>query len=547
MTTNYAQHFNPRRTPQSEQADGRQAENNAGGWSFTVDRWKRLERFVVLGSEGSYYAGERTLTRENALAVLECLNEDGPRAVKVIADISDAGRAPKNDPAVFALALAASHSSPTARAAALAALPRVCRIGTHLFQFVEAVDKFRGWGRGLQRGVGAWYLSRTPEQLAFQVAKYGQRGGWSHRDVLRLVHPAQTAELAPLFRYIVAGLAGGGERAVVSKKTGRVREYPDVGKLPPFLEAFEELKHADESRTIQLIGEHGFTHEMIDSRHKNSAAVWEALLPKMPLHALVRNLAKMTAVGLLAPMSAAIPTVTEKLANEDAIRKARLHPVALLSALKVYGQGHGEKGSLTWSPVPQVIDALNGGFYKAFDAIEPSGKRVLLALDVSDSMTWPSSVIPGLNITAREASACMAMVTARSEKNWHVVGFSGGLVDIPITPSQRLDDVVQTIRRMQANYTDCALPMLWASRGNVGVDVFQVYTDNETNGSSMHPHQALKAYRDKSGIRDAKLAVIACVSNSFTIADPSDPNMLDFCGFDSAAPAVLAQFAKGAI
>ena len=58
----------------------------------------------------------------------------------------------------------------------------------------------------------------------------------------------------------------------------------------------------------------------------------------------------------------------------------------------------------------------------------------------------------------------------------------------------------------------------------------------------MHPYQALRAYREKMGIA-AKLAVVGMTATKFTIADPHDAGMMDFVGFDSAAPAVLASFA----
>ena len=100
--------FNTRKTPQSAPIPGTsQVANSAGGFAFAVDDWTRLDRFLILGSEGgSYYATERTLTRDNAQAVLRCLQLDGRRVVDRIVDISDRGRAPKNDPALFALALA---------------------------------------------------------------------------------------------------------------------------------------------------------------------------------------------------------------------------------------------------------------------------------------------------------------------------------------------------------------------------------------------------------------------------------------------------------
>ena len=122
--------------------------NSAGGYAWAVDDWARLRRFLILGSEGgSYYAGEWKLTRENAEAVERCLAADGARTVATIVAISEAGRAPKNDPAVFALAMAAGAGDEATRKAALAALPRVCRTATHLFQFATFVEGFRGWGR----------------------------------------------------------------------------------------------------------------------------------------------------------------------------------------------------------------------------------------------------------------------------------------------------------------------------------------------------------------------------------------------------------------
>src|SRR5206468_5756068 len=76
------------------------------------------------------------------------------------------------------------------RKAALDALPKVARTGTHLFLFARYIEQFRGWGRGLRRAVGDWYLDGPVDKVAYQAVKYRQREGWSHRDLLRLAHPA---------------------------------------------------------------------------------------------------------------------------------------------------------------------------------------------------------------------------------------------------------------------------------------------------------------------------------------------------------------------
>ena len=114
--------------------------------------------------------------------------------------------------------------------------------------------------------------------------------------------------------------------------------------------------------------------------------MWDALLQRMPMTAMIRNLGKMTSIGLVQPFSDAAKLIVRKLGDETVLKRARIHPMAVLIAGKVYAQGKGEKGSLTWQPVPKIIDALNAAFYATFQNVEPCGKPVLLALDVSGSM-----------------------------------------------------------------------------------------------------------------------------------------------------------------
>jgi 60 kDa SS-A/Ro ribonucleoprotein len=128
-------------TTQSEPLPGTtQAANSAGGYTWAVDDWKRLDRFLLLGSEqGTYYVTQKALSAENANAVLRCINEDGSRVVRRVVEISEAGRAAKNDPALFVLALCASKGDPGTRRVAFDMLPRVARTGTHLLHFVAYI------------------------------------------------------------------------------------------------------------------------------------------------------------------------------------------------------------------------------------------------------------------------------------------------------------------------------------------------------------------------------------------------------------------------
>jgi len=547
MAINYAKLFNRRVTPQSRPIPGStQVRNSADGYSWEMDDWTRFDRFLILGAEGgTYYITERDLVKQNHDAVVRCIKQDGIRAVNRIVAISDSGRAPKNDPAIFALALVATHGNAEVKALAFQNLPKVCRIGTHLFHFAEYVNALRGWGRGLRHAVARWYVGREAEDLARQAVKYQQRDGWSHSDLLRLAHPkAPSVQHDAVFRWMLAGAESLGEREVKRKVRGedRVARYAAVGELPKFIEAFEQAKQASSrDEIVKLITEHDLPREAIPTQWLNEVAVWDALLARMPMTAMIRNLGKMTSIGLVQQFSDAARLIVRKLGDEAVLKRARIHPMAVLIAEKVYAQGRGEKGSLTWQPVPKIIDALDAAFYATFQNVEPCGKPVLLALDVSGSMGGGS--VAGSCLTPREASAAMALVTAATEEEYHIMGFSNRFVPLNFSPRMRLDDVVQRISNLPFEATDCALPMIWARENEVNVSAFITYTDSETWAGHIHPAQALRQYRSEF-VGNAKSVVVGMTSNGFTIADPKDRGMLDVVGFDTTAPAVMADFVR---
>ncbi len=530
-------------TPQAEPIPGStQVPNSAGGFAWPVDKWVRLDRFLVLGTEGgTFYVGERALTREAAQSVVDCVAEDGVRVVRRIVEISAAGRAPQNDPALFALAIAAGLGDAPTKAAVWEALPRVARTATHLFHWLQYVKAFRGWGRGVRRAVAEWYTAKPAREVGYQVLKYPSRDGWAHRDALRLAHPKAPSVAHDLvFRYATRGWEG------VLTLDG-----VDDMEIVETIEAVQALRHQAPGMAAQTIARHGLTREMVPTELLTHAVVWEALLPRMPLTALIRNLGVLSKVGLLAPMAPAVETVVNRLSDRAALRAARVHPVALLVAQKTYAQGQGMRGSGAWKPVTQVVDALDRAFYLAFENAPTTGVRTMLALDVSGSMAAPVHGLPFLS--CREASAAMALVTAATEPRHLFTAFTSGglrsmwpglgcgLSQLSISPRDRLDRVVDMIGNLAFGGTDCALPMLEAMKHGWPIDLFVIYTDSETWAGSVHPSQALRQYRERMGI-PARLAVVAMASNGFTIADPNDAGMLDVVGFDTATPQVIADF-----
>jgi hypothetical protein len=250
-------------THQSQPISSKQVQNHAGGFVFKIDDMARLRRFLILGAEGPhYYTTENQMRLETAQCVLRLAKAEpasegaeapGLEAVREIVTVSMEGRAAKQSPALYALAICARLGSLEVRRAALAALPDVARTASTLFEFVNyckelggqdlealaagsedgasastsaageqrgaparrggrggrggrgagrpAVDpdaavaaaaKPKGkssWGRAMRSAVAQWYLGMKPKDLAYQVTKYGSRHGFAHRDLLRLAHP----------------------------------------------------------------------------------------------------------------------------------------------------------------------------------------------------------------------------------------------------------------------------------------------------------------------------------------------------------------------
>lgn len=448
--------------------------------------------------------------------------------VKIIVGISKSGRAPKNDTALFALGLVASFGNDAARKAAFEVLPEVCRTGTHLFQFVEVCNTHRGWGRALRRAVGNWYNLQDPARLEYALVKYQNREGWSHRDVLRMAHPKAASDLHNrLYQWAVKGT------------------YSAETPLIAAMKALGEIK--DIAQATEILRESKLPREAIPTEWLTEPKIWSVLLETMPMTAMIRNLGTMGKIGLLTtgPLSGAskeVQHVIEALSDSERIRAARLHPIGILAALNTYAQGQGVRGNGTWKPVQAIVNALDRAFYASFASVQPTGKKLVIGLDVSGSMDG-TAVAGVAGLTCRTACGAMALLTSAVESEVTHVAFDTHAYPLKINPDSRLDSVVKTLAKTGGGGTDCAVPIHYALAKGLEVDAFVIYTDSETWFGSEHPWAAVKRYRKSTGI-PAKLVVVAMAGTRTTIGDPRDPLCLNVSGFDTAVPDVIANFLR---
>lgn len=535
---------------QTEKGDERQVRNSAGGYVYQVGDAERLRRFLVLGTEGgTFYASQKDLTRANVENLKALAAKDPFVYITVLEEADKQNIAPRHSTILFALAVLYTYAPGTHSRKDPAYqwvkdnFTKFVRTGTHLFEFVDYVTQWRGWGRGLRSLIASWYKTKESDDLAYQVVKYRQRGGWTHRDLLRKAHPQVAGDQAQVLDYVTHGNL-------------HFEEDGDGCKDEEVIYQFEAVK----AKTLEPTKATALSWEMLPTESLTDPAVWRALIAtrgRLPYTAMLRNLGRMTSIGVFDDAETTRDVVT-RLSDAEYVKRARVHPFNVLTALKTYRSGGGFRGSLTWTPKQSIVNALDAAFYASFGNVKPTGKRINIALDVSGSM---GAALMNSNVTAREGSTAMALATLAADPDTtDTIAFTSGgwtppaqgrgwfrsssIVELGLSTRRRLDDIVNETARLPLGGTDCALPIVWAMAQKKVYDAFVIYTDNETWAGQVQPMDALRTYRAQVN-REARLIVVGMTSTGFTIADPEDKGCLDIVGFDSSAPSLISNFIAG--
>ena len=142
----------------------------------------RLVRYLILGSEGgTYYVNEVKHSADNYKSLINMMNTGkGVDAVKIIEDISISGRAPTQTPTLTALAVCCILGNKETKKVANKAVYSICRIPTHLFEWIGLCETVAssmkngstGWGRAHRRTVANWYKNHkggSAKELAMSV------------------------------------------------------------------------------------------------------------------------------------------------------------------------------------------------------------------------------------------------------------------------------------------------------------------------------------------------------------------------------------------
>lgn len=488
-----------------------------------LDLWTRLDRFLLLGADrGTYYAGGEAPAGDRLSLIRACLAQDGPKTVRRIVRFAESERGPALEPALCSLAACAKFGDLQTRRAAQHAVPRVCRKSKHIMRLAAALDGHGGWGRGTRRAIARWYTETPPEQLVRQAIEQPEEAGWHHRDLLRLAHPrARTSERNGIFHWLTRG----------SLPTGRAPEG-----AARILWAHDAVRAAKRSQdVVSLISAFSLGPAALPERWLVEPAVWAALLPELPLAALLEHLPTMTRVGLLLPGARETAEVVRALEDEAAIRASGLHPMELLRVAGRYEAGHDAQTGRNWYPVDEVLGALRAAFHRALPSAAAIGRRSLFAIDVSRSMTW-GEISSGVSPWQASLALAMAQRSVNREASFYAIAPDALR---PLSLPSSLD----AARRPEgpAGRADPAEVIERAMGASMRVDTFVVLTDHPT-GTGARVQAALARYRARFD-PSVQLITVGMISSGFSIAGPEEMGVLDVVGFDAQCARLIESFA----
>ncbi|QIR36655.1 TROVE domain-containing protein [Tolypothrix sp. PCC 7910] len=520
-------------TPQTQPIPGREAEmvkGRSGGYMFEAGIWKMLRRCLLIGTaKSTYYAGKQELTEDFVDVVKQAVAENPGRVAEEILYASD-GRAINNSAPILALVLLSMGETPEAKKAFGDIFGQVVRTGSHFYEWLNYTKSLRGFGKVVREAGKTWLSREDVKGLAYQLLKYQQRQGFSHRDALRLFHVKPPTEThRELFEWVVKGWEDL-PADIPSEALAQIWWYEWLKRNP--------------SETHTAIAQGRLTHEMAAPLGKMDKQAWQLLFQEMPIGAMLRNLGSLTELGVLrADESANILRVEAVLNNQEHLRKGRIHPIDVLKALKTYQSG-GRLGrsQKTWEPVPRIVDILEKALELSFDVVQPTGKIFMHAVDVSGSMSW--GVVDSVGLSCCEIATTMALVTAKAEKNYMIRGFATEFRELGITAKDTFSSALRKASNQNFGGTDASVAYDWMIQNRFKADVVCFWTDNESWAGHKHPSQALAQYRQKVN-PNAKAVYVTLTPYNITLVDPQDPLSWDLAGFDPGTPRIIQMLATG--
>lgn len=461
-------------------------------------------------------------------------------------------------PLAYALAVCARSTNQRVSQKAYQALPNVCKTPAQLFMFLKYCQRslnLKSWPRRHRKAIAKWYTENRqylddPMLLAGHVTKYRRRHGFSHKKVLKSCHPnssKSSAEIKYILCYVVKGL---------TKANQKIHDGNDKtfnNNIREFITDYETIKkqNVPEDDVIAIIRKWRLTWEQVPNRLLKTKNVLAALLPMMPLTALLRNLGKLTSFGLLQPNSKGEESTCSRLENEDILRQANLHPIQILSSLNGYCKGRGLRNpQLRWSINDNIVQSLTKAYMKQLTCSCQNPRlppNILVAINIRRSMENHVAGNPVMN--CKHTATALAMTLIKWQSRTQIVTFGSDnpvqRLEIPISEDgiHDMEMALETVTaRRENDLTYFNEPFRYAHQNMGSVDAIILMTDCLTRGDQSNIRDAYRNFRQRYG--DISFVTVGFHTNGedFPVAEPQNPKMLDVIGLDAEAIDLIVSF-----
>src|SRR5262249_39195028 len=159
-------------------------------------------------------------------------------------------------------------------------------------------------------------------------------------------------------------------KALLGWLAGNVADA-EAARLLPAVDSFLAAQAVTtDEQALAVVVERRVPWEFLPSKHLASPLVWQALAGTVGMTPLLRNLARMTRIGAIGPFCSINDVAIRRLTDAEALKNARIHPMDVFLALRVYNSGVSQpnprEAPHTWQPVGEISDALDQAYDLSF-------------------------------------------------------------------------------------------------------------------------------------------------------------------------------------
>ncbi|MFT3718639.1 vWA domain-containing protein [Pseudorhodoferax sp.] len=395
---------------------------------------------------------------------------------------------------------------------------RVVDNGRMLRNFVQilrsgAVGR-RSLGTRPKRLVQHWLLTATEQQLLH--AAVGNTP--SLADVVRMVHPKPAeAWRAAWFAWLIG------------------RPF-DEAALPPVTQAFERFKR--DSARGEAVAVPAVPFQMLTALAL-SLAQWAQIARTGSWQMVRQNLNTFARHGVFG-LPGMAEVVAARLADAQAVARARVMPYQLLAAYKAAGEA---------VPAP-VRAALQEAMELSLANVPRLAGRVVVCPDVSGSMGMAVTGHRGSatsSVRCIDVAALVAAAVLRSNPQARVLPFEQDVVTLRLNARDSVLANAQALAGIGGGGTNCSAPLALLNRERAAVDLVILVSDNESwvDANRRGATQTLREWEALKQRNPQARLVCIDIQPTATTQAAERHDILNVGGFSDAVFAMLAAFADG--